>query len=133
MGLFSWLTSDTEESIRVGEKRTVYCILPNGESLEEKCYEGYGVFGGVDVHMLLYFLNAWSGVVTIDQMREVHKSRVAVNGLRSLGIGMDCSPHEPLFPLKFSHDKNAKYSEIPAAKRCPHQGFFFPDDDGDLD
>ena len=57
MGLFSWLTSDTKESIRNRyHKRKalpVYLITPENEKIYEPKYEGYGVFGGHDVFVLL--------------------------------------------------------------------------------
>lgn len=56
MGMFSWLTSDTQESIiawpfNKGEQRTVYMLRPNGEApIAEPQYEGYGDFGDVDAY-----------------------------------------------------------------------------------
>lgn len=32
-------------------------------------------------------------------------------------------------PLKFSFDKDAIYEELPASEDCPHQGFFYPEDE----
>jgi len=29
------------------------------------------------------------------------------------------------YPLKFSFDPDAKYEDLPAAKNCPDQGFFY--------
>lgn len=55
MGFFSFLTSDTEESISSTYSdrgaKTVYLLQPNGEDpIKEDSYEGYGEFGGVDVY-----------------------------------------------------------------------------------
>ena len=55
MGVFSWLTSDTEKSIQWGVKRTAYLLQPGGQpSIAEPCYEGYGRFGGVDAYVWLF-------------------------------------------------------------------------------
>lgn len=55
MGYFSWLTSDTEESImnnRTNKCRTVYMLQPDGKPpIVETDYEGYGDFGGVDAYI----------------------------------------------------------------------------------
>jgi len=57
MGLFSFTTCDTDESIpcefaeheNTGKK--VFFLMPDGQpNLEEENYGGYGVFGGVDVY-----------------------------------------------------------------------------------
>jgi hypothetical protein len=58
MGFFSFLTSDTEDSISnaYSERgaKTVYLLQPNGEEpVREDSYEGYGVFGGTDVFVWL--------------------------------------------------------------------------------
>lgn len=60
MGFFSWLTSDTNKSIaNVYSSRStfpVYVLIPEefgGGYIEEKAYDGYGVFGGHDVYNLV--------------------------------------------------------------------------------
>jgi hypothetical protein len=58
MGFFSWMTSDTDESImsRYSDYpvSTVYMLSPGGgKSHREDNYEGYGVFGGVDAFVHL--------------------------------------------------------------------------------
>jgi len=57
MGFFSWMTSDTEESIaniHTGHCRPVYLLQPGGqEPICEPAYDGFGVFGGVDAYVWL--------------------------------------------------------------------------------
>ena len=57
MGFFSWKTSDTKERIMntaSGLNKTVYMLQPGGiPPIREDEYEGYGVFGGVDVFVWL--------------------------------------------------------------------------------
>lgn len=58
MGMFSWKTSDTKQSIRVGSSRPVYLLQPGDlPAIEEPCYQGYGEFGGVDAHVWLARMN----------------------------------------------------------------------------
>lgn len=61
MGTFSWLTCDTQESIRIsraGKSQPVYLLRPHGQPpIKEADYEGYGVFGGQDAYVLLAQMN----------------------------------------------------------------------------
>ena len=65
MGLFSWLTADTQESIPcVHSNRptfTVHMITEDGQIFTEKAYEGYGVFGGKDFYILAAEINTFKG------------------------------------------------------------------------
>jgi hypothetical protein len=60
-GQFSWMTQDDGEQI--GSERqntiTVYMHDNEGNSWEEKSYEGYGVFGGLDYYSLLSKMNGY--------------------------------------------------------------------------
>lgn len=58
MGFFSWLDAETGASIRNRHvenppKAPVYMLDPRGAPIEEPCYRGYGVFGGVDAYVHL--------------------------------------------------------------------------------
>lgn len=62
MGFFSWKTSDTGESIASSHSnrptKPVYLLQPNGKApICELDYEGYGVFGGVNVYEWLAEVN----------------------------------------------------------------------------
>ena len=119
MGFFSWTTSDTEESIsnKWSERgaKTVYLLQPNGEpAIKEENYDGYGVFGGVDVFDWLVDHN--------------QKQAGEYEDKRSRGIDMDLNESIVLeHPLKFSFDPDAKYEDLTPAKNCPDQGFFYDD------
>lgn len=62
-GQFSWFTQDTDRQI--GSEKlntiTVYMHDNEGNSWEEKSYEGYGVFGGLDYYELLAKMNGYDG------------------------------------------------------------------------
>ena len=58
MGIFSFITLDTNRSISLGSSDpndgipnqfTVYMIAPDGRIFKENNYEGYGIFGGQDI------------------------------------------------------------------------------------
>ncbi len=56
MGQFSWLDCKTGEQVLDGVRRKVYVLVPKefgGGHIEEKCYDGYGRFGGKDVYDLV--------------------------------------------------------------------------------
>ncbi|KLV03530.1 hypothetical protein ABT56_19065 [Photobacterium aquae] len=59
MGFFSWKTADSKESIanayanHENSGRVVYLLQPNDEPIPEPKYNGYGVFGGMDVFIWL--------------------------------------------------------------------------------
>lgn len=120
MGLFSWITADTQESIRVDGPRTVYLLRPHGaEPLEQPVYEGYGVFGGVDAYDWLADMN-----------------EVPASGGERRGDGIDFFYRHSdagtldriKYPLKFSYNKDAVYEDLPASGSCPYQGFFYDEE-----
>lgn len=61
MGFFSFITSDTNRSIpNVHSRRKtfpVYMVTEDGKIYEEKEYDGFGVFGGKDIYILIAELN----------------------------------------------------------------------------
>ncbi len=58
MGLFSWLTSDTKEQIKIGEDKDIYLLSPGGgKSYHEDNYGGRGLFGTRDVYVHLCEIN----------------------------------------------------------------------------
>lgn len=57
MGMFSWYTQDTNRQIVVGEKMKVVMTDNKGHKWVEKCYDGYGEFGGKDYYELLAEMN----------------------------------------------------------------------------
>lgn len=66
MGQFSWLDcryNDREHNILDDVCRTSYVLVPKeferqyGKRIEEKCYDGYGRFGGYDIYELVAIWN----------------------------------------------------------------------------
>jgi len=61
MGFFSFITSDTNVSIpNIHSSRKhfpVYMATEDGQIFEETEYDGYGVFGGKDIYILIAELN----------------------------------------------------------------------------
>lgn len=51
MGCFSWIYSDTQKPLRIGEPGIL--VLPQGSVLLEPVYRGYGMFAGQDVYELV--------------------------------------------------------------------------------
>lgn len=53
MGCFSWMFADTnnEEALNIG--MGAYIPRPDGETIFESNYEGYGIFGGYDIFDLV--------------------------------------------------------------------------------
>jgi hypothetical protein len=117
MGMFSWLTNDTGESVTNRYTKEgalpVYLHDNEGNVWHEPDYEGYGEFGGVDYYELLAKMN---GLNT-----------------RNEGIDLECdffeymsaSPEgakELIFP-NIVESSNWKWvNEAPL--HCPNQGFF---------
>ncbi len=65
MGLFSWMTQDTNKSIAVeGSRRRTFTVVMEdnkGNRWVENNYQGYGVFGGKDFYELLDEMNGGVG------------------------------------------------------------------------
>ena len=65
MGFFSWFTSDTDKSIANKYSSrptfTVHMITEDGQVFTENDYDGYGVFGGKDIYVLIAEMNGFKG------------------------------------------------------------------------
>jgi hypothetical protein len=126
MGFFSWKTADTDETIanifsgHENAERTVYLLQPNGEpSICEDEYEGYGVFGGVDVF-------EWLAEHNLEPEEVASLKQQGGEVLRDAGIDLAFKPTRPVnFPLKFSFNEDAVYEECDASVDCPDQGYFY--------
>jgi len=85
MGFFSWLTSDTKKSIanHFSTRSTfpVYMITEDGRIFFEKDYEGYGVFGGKDIHVLSAEMNGYKGE-TDEDTRMLFFDKMWVRGIK---------------------------------------------------
>mgnify|MGYP000672144913 CR=1 FL=1 len=77
MGFFSFKTDDTNESIpniyqSAHEAFTVYMRDNAGNTFIESAYDGYGVFGGVDIYELMAEMNQLT--ISRDEMIHLHFS-----------------------------------------------------------
>lgn len=112
MGQFSWLTQDTNESIRCnvsGRKAKAYMHDDKGNVWEELNYEGYGMFGGKDFYELLAEMNG-GDKVTEDPDKK-----------REIGIDLFYSSSKYLSPNLI---RNKKWTWIPEEPMsCPYQGW----------
>lgn len=64
--MFSWYTNDTNERIVADVEKTYHLIDNKGNTWSEKCYEGYGKFGGKDFFVLLAEMNGIEGKTSED-------------------------------------------------------------------
>lgn len=91
MGYFSWLTSDTEESIRNNVEKDVYLLQPNGKlPIKETFYNGYGDFGGIDAYEWLVENNL--SIELIQKINEINKDGKYLDSeLRLAGVYLNGS------------------------------------------
>lgn len=125
MGLFSWITADTNRSIACsGSSRrtfTVHMTAPDGRQWREDNYEGYGEFGGKDIYELIAELNG-----EVD--REDGISMVFENNPSG---DFDTTEGNLILPTLTEAKDNPFAFGLP--KNCPDQGFFYNDDSYDDD
>jgi len=126
MGMFSWKTADTNESISnihsTRPIRGVYLLQPNNQPpIYEPAYHGYGEFGHVDAYVWLCEMNSSHfGINTKSMSREE---------MREVGIELFFERNDKLlYPLKFSFNSEAVYEGLPASEDCELQGFFYDDE-----
>lgn len=116
MGFFSWKCAVSGESIsnvysgRDEEKSKCYLITPD-KTYYEDAYEGYGIFGGVDVYELLG------------------------DGDRLKGIEDRFTDGKtPKFKIKLvlkEHFDNQSYEDLPESEDCEQQGFFYIEEESE--
>jgi hypothetical protein len=110
MGLFSWKTADTNESIsnKFSDKGAlpVKMIDDKNNVYIETDYEGYGVFGGVDFYSLLDKMNGGTG----DRVTGVGKE---------FGFGIKR-------PKIVSITCEKRWEELEDNVDCEYQGYFYP-------
>lgn len=121
MGQFSWITQDTNDSIRnnvrFGDNRGKAFMWDNkGNKWEEESYEGYGIFGGKDYYKLLAEMNP-------DAVKKLGKE---LNGDedhdRSIGIDIAYADDIPCFFPNLTRNDNWEWKKS-EPQRCPNQGW----------
>ena len=122
MGQFSWITQDTNESIRnnVFDERAIAYMHDNkGNVWEELNYDGYGEFGGKDFYQLLAEMNNIEGITgDVDKDREK-------------GIDLAYSGKPYLSP-NLTRKREWQWIDV-APKSDPNQGWGEDDDEGNDD
>jgi hypothetical protein len=89
-GQFSWMTQDTDDQI--GSERLnnihVYMFDNEGNRYEEKDYEGYGEFGGMDYYTLVAKMNGYTEEDLKDKKIMRKAKVVGKPDLRQIGIAL---------------------------------------------
>jgi hypothetical protein len=123
MGVFSWLTQDTDNSIPAEgnlaglDTISVFMRDNKGNVWEESAYEGYGVFGGKDYYELLAEMNGLEGK--------------DANDLRDKGIKLSFSDNPYISP-SLNQYEDSEWENI-HPKNCPLQGYFYPSEEDEDD
>lgn len=117
MGEFSWRTADTNVPVRINEPRWVYLLQPHGQPpIPEPCYQGHGVFGGVDVFEWLVETNPDAHGALLSCLHSPFIGFNRKNGvlLDSIFHGRTPNPWDIVldYPIKLSHDPRAIYEAL---------------------
>lgn len=134
MGFFSWHTNDSNRSIPnvhqdVHPTFKVVMSDHKGNHYVEEAYDGYGVFGGKDYHVLLAEMNNASVTPTRHpDMTDAEYQAEYVNINRSIGIELYFNEKpNTLYPSLTEIGKY--YNKKPSD--CPLQGFFYDEEEED--
>jgi len=140
MGMFSWLDCKSQNQIAVHRRRKSYVLVPQefgGGHIEEKCYRGYGEFGGHDVYELVLDWNRddiprildrvgeWKGKIDTENLRRFYDGEEITCPKRHLGIDIACSDEDNArlrYPIKITHDPDAVYEWCAPSMTDPYQG-----------
>lgn len=144
MGQFSWLDCKTERQILDNWVKDVYVLIPmefGGGHIKETCYDGYGHFGGHDIYDLVVDWNAkyldivrnnkdawiceWVTAMEKD-FKAVENGTPTSRPKRTIGIALACYDEDNMrlrYPIKITHDPNARYEECAPSKSDPNQGW----------
>jgi hypothetical protein len=137
MGFFSFLTSDTKRSIpSYHSKRkpfNFYVVFPDDSVMRCTNYQGYGVFGGIDVFFAAAYLTdvpRSSRLLLVDAVLEAicdeDIDRDKFDAMRERGIDLFYPKSgKPKGVLPRFTEYLKPYSELSDPVDCPHQGFFY--------
>lgn len=122
MGFFSWMTSDTNESIANRHSDagtfTVYMRDNEGSIYVEVDYEGYGEFGDMDYYELLAKMNAsHPEIASPDETHELCR----VDGLHLAFL----DDQDGIIYPTLSRDPDFDWTADAKPQSCPHQGYFY--------
>jgi len=127
MGFFSWLTNERVSISNSSSSKgalPVYMYLPDGTVIFEDCYDGYGVFGGLDFYDL---------VAKYNLPKEQLTGNPDIDRDKGIDLIYRDSFTQPIIMPRFSIYKNEKYENLNDPQDCPDQGYFYPtfDDEGE--
>ena len=147
MGVFSWITADTGQSITVWDvaRLPVFMLDPAGAGIFEAGYEGYGRFGPWQIDALAHaaFINDLvprpPGYPWHDEDDLFDCPYHLIDAAHDAAFG-ETDDGEDFFtllqraqtdssvnilPLKFA-TTDVNYFSVGASRRCPHQGLLAP-------
>ena len=105
MGYFSWMSADTNEQIKLGDR--IFLLQPNGEKpIEEDWYDGYGRFGGIDCYEWLVDMNVGKGTIQKAKLSGIDK--------RDIGLSIMLSSYyiDTRDGKKYSYDMSELFDDL---------------------
>lgn len=154
MGQFSWIYSDTEKQIIDDKYKDSYLLVPRefhdkyGTEILEKCYDGYGHFGGYDVYELIAEWNKefipevvrliengeWhcSLFIPIESLMAYYNDEPFDDEVRAIGIILACYDDDNArlkYPIKIVENKGKDYDEVKPSETDPDQGWNYHEDE----
>jgi hypothetical protein len=119
MGFFSFKTTDTNRSINNAHSGIptfkVVVVDDNGNEYVEHNYNGYGIFGGIDIFILIAEMNGYLFNDDNDPDQEYET-------LRNLGIQLYYEEPEAIHPNIYEVPQ--EWANVPLDS-CEAQGFFY--------
>jgi len=155
MGQFSWLDcKDRNRQILDDVKKTSYLLVSKiygGGHIVEKCYDGYGNFGGKDVYDLVADWNRFAcdkiadeceagnwicntKAKDIENLRKFCKGEDISCEKRWLGIVLACYDKDNFslpYPIKITYDASAIYENCLPSYSDPNQGWLVDEEGWD--
>lgn len=90
--------------------------LPDGRIIFEPAYEGYGVFGGIDVYAQIDLQNGGTGD---------REKGIDLTFKDNPSGDFDYAEDHGIKTVRFSFSCNKKYKDLPPPETCPNQGYFY--------
>lgn len=116
MGQFSWITSDTDQSVLCDGSVRSKMLSPDGRVFPEHNYEGYGVFDGKDYFELVAELN---GKTTRQEGIDLLYQGENRNGIAAIAV----SEYGVVLPKIVSIDAQGEFESYCESESCPEQGW----------
>lgn len=146
MGQFSWLDCVDNKPILDGVTKTSYVLVPQefgGGHISERCYDGYGHFGGKDIYELVLDWNKkfipqymeimrngnWEcepSTKDFENLQNYYEGKPISCEDRWLGIVLSCYDEDNFrlkYPIKITYNPNVTYEECEPSEGDPNQGW----------